>query len=189
MEVHAVRLPRRTRLTGCHLAPLPPLPHPVLHSFPLGTPLTGLHNPAALRRCLRLRHTPPRVLSPRSNCLRRLHLGPFRPRGDSSERLRYQLAGISLFRRGSIAPRGCPPVRLQGLREQLADVSWAGHCRLLRCIPRLFPRQGPPHRGRALHLTRRGWTTTRHHRLRPRQHHGRGSAGHGWVRHLDHPRW
>ena len=141
MEVHAVRQPRRTRLTGCHLAPLPPLPHPVLHSFPLGTPPTGLHNPAALRRCLRLRHTPPRVLSPRSNRLRRLFLGPFRPRGDSRERLRYQLAGVSPFRRSSIAPRGCPPVRLQGLREQLADVSRAGHCRLLRCIPRLFPRR------------------------------------------------
>ena len=69
MEVHAVCQPRRTRLTGCHLAPLPPLPYPVLHSFPLGTPPTGLHSPAALRRCLRLRHTPPRVLSPRSNRL------------------------------------------------------------------------------------------------------------------------
>ena len=189
MEVHAVRQPRRTRLTGCHLAPLPPLPHPILHSFPLGTPPTGLHNPAALRWCLRLRHTPPRVLSPRSNRLRRLLLGPFRPRGDSRERLRYQLAGVRPFQRGSIAPRGCPPVRLQGLREQLADVSRAGHCRLLRCIPRLFPRRRPPHGGRALHPTRQGRTTTRHHRLRPRRHHGRGSARRGWVRHLDRPRW
>ena len=189
MEVHAARQPRRTRLTGCHLAPLPPLPHPVLHSFPLGTPPAGLHDPAALRRCLRLRHTPPRVLSPRSNRLRRLLLGPFRPRGDSRERLRYQLAGVSPFRRGSIALRGCPPVRLQGLRKQLADVSRAGHCRLLRCIPRLFPRRRPPQGGRALHPTRQGRTTCRHHRLRPRRHHGRGSARHGWVRHLDCPRW
>ena len=94
MEVHAVRQPRRTRLTRCHLAPLPPLPHPILHSFPLGTSPTGLHNPAALRRCLRLRHTPPRVLSPRRNRLRRHLLGPFRPRGDSRERLLYQLAGV-----------------------------------------------------------------------------------------------
>ena len=59
-------------------------------------------------------------------------------------RLRYQLAGVSPFLRGSIAPRGCPPVRLEGLREQLADVSRAGHCRLLRCIPRLFPAVGLP---------------------------------------------
>ena len=41
---------------------------------------------------------------------------------------------------------------------------------------------------RALHPTRRGRITTRHHRLRPRRHHGRGSARHGWVRHLDRPR-
>ena len=161
MEVHAVRQPRRTRLTGCHLAPLPPLPHPVLHSFPLGTPPTGLHDPTALRRCLRPRHTPPRVPSPRSNHLRRLLLGPFRPRGDSRERVRDQLAGVSPpprpFRRGSIAPRGSPPVRLQGLREQLADVSRAGRCRLLRRIPRLFPRRRPPPGGCALHPTRRAY--------------------------------
>ena len=64
MEVHAVRQPHRTRLTRCHLAPLRPLPHPVLHSFLLGTPPTGLHNPPALRRCLRLRHTPPASCPP-----------------------------------------------------------------------------------------------------------------------------
>ena len=173
----------------CHLAPLPPLPHPVLHSFPLGTSPTGLHNPAALRRRLRRRHTPPRVLSPRRNRLRRRLLGPFRPRGDSRERLRYQLAGVSPFRRGSPTPHGCPPVLLQGLREQLADVSRASHCRLLRCIPRPFPRRSPPHGGRALHPTRRGQTPTRHHWLRVRRHHGRGFARHGRVRHLGRPRW
>ena len=43
--------------------------------------------------------------------------------------------------------------------------------------------------GRAMHPTRRGRTTTRHHRLRPHRHHGRGSARHGWVRQLDRPRW
>ena len=64
-----------------------------------------------------------------------------------------------------------------------------GHCRLLRRIPRLFPRRRPPHGGCALHPTRRGWTTTRHHRLRPRRHHGRGPARHGWIRHRDRPRW
>ena len=189
MEIHAVRQPRRTRLTGCHLAPLPPLAHPVLHSFPLGTSPTGLLNPAALRRRLGLRHTPPRVLSPRRNRLRRRPLGPLRPRGDSRERLRYQLAGVSPLRRGFTTPVGCPPVRLQGLREQLADVSRASHYCLLRRIPRSFPRRRPPHGGRALHPTRRGRTTTRHHRLRARRHHGRGLARHGRVRHLDRPLW
>ena len=189
MEIHAVRQPRRTGLTGCHLAPLPPLPHPALHFFPLGTSPTGLHNPAALRRRLRLRHTPPRALSPRRNRLRRRLLGPFCPRGDSREHLRYQLAGVSPFRRGSPTHHGFPPVLLQRLREQLADVSRASHCRLLRCIPRSFPRRSPPHGGRALHPTRRGQTLTRHHWLRVRRHHGRGLARHGWVRHLDRPRW
>ena len=189
MEIHAVRQPRRTRLTGCHLAPLPPLPHPVLHSFPLGSSPTGLHNPAAFRRRVRLRRTPPRVLSPRRNRLRRRLLGPFLPRGDSPERLRYQLAGVSPFRRGSPTPHGCPPVLLQGLREQLADVSRASHRRLLRCIPLSFPRRSPPHGGRALHPMRRGQTPKVHHWLRVRRHHGRGFARHAWVRHLDRPRW
>ena len=43
--------------------------------------------------------------------------------------------------------------------------------------------------GHALHPTRPGRTTTWHHRLIPHWHQGRGSARHGWVRHLDRPRW
>ena len=191
MEVHAVRPSRRTRLTGCHLAPIPPLQHPVLHSFHLGTLPTWLHHPTAHRLCLRLLYPPPCILSPRVSPLRRLLVGLLRPRGDGCECLRDQLANVSLTPRcrlrGSLASRGFPPVSVQSLREQLADVPRAGRSRFLRRIRRLYPRCRSPHGGRVLRPMRRRRTTRYRHG--PSRHHGRGPSRYGWIRRRGRLRW
>ena len=127
MEVHAVHQPRKTRLTGCHPAPFPPLPHPVLHSFNLGTLPAWLHGPTVRRPCLGLLYSPLCTLCPRVSPLRRLLVGLLRPRGNSCECLRDQLANVSLTPWcrlcGSPAFRGFPSVRVQSWRGRVLAAS------------------------------------------------------------------